>query len=111
MGSVTAKVVRASGNPTLIVRCNDKDPPVAPRHFENIIVPLDGSDFAEYALPFAEELASAFAARLMLVRTTPDSEYLRFNTEWGAAHQVSTIKHYDPDNMAARLSESAKAYL
>ena len=111
MGSVTAKVVRAVGNPTLIVRCNERDCPMPPRHFDNVIVPLDGSSFAENALPFAEELASAFGSRLMLVRTTPDSEYFRISTEWGAAHSVSTMKHYDPDNLAARLSESAKAYL
>lgn len=110
-GSVTAKVIRAVCNPTLIVRCNERDCPVVPHHFENIIVPLDGSDFAENALPYARDLAAAFGARLTLARTTPDSEYFRMNTEWGAAHEVSTTKHFDPENMAARLSETAKAYL
>ena len=111
MGSVTAKVVRAVCNPTLIVRCNATDCPVVPQHLDNIIVPLDGSDFAENALPYGQELAAAFGARLTLVRTTPDSEYFRVNTEWGTGHDFSTAKHFDPDNLAARLSESAKAYL
>ncbi len=111
MGSVTAKVVRAVCNPTLIVRCNEKDCPVVPHHLENIIVPLDGSDFAESALPYAQELATEFGARLTLVRTTPDSEYFRVNTEWGAAHDISTMKQYDPENTATRLAETAKAYL
>jgi nucleotide-binding universal stress UspA family protein len=111
MGSVTAKVVRAVCNPTLIVRCNETDCPVVPHHLDNIIVPLDGSEFAESALPYGQELAAAFGARLTLVRTTPDSEYFRVNTEWGAGHDFSTARHLDPDNLAARLSEKAKAYL
>lgn len=111
MGSVTAKVVRAVCNPTLIVRCNERDCPVVPHHLDNIIVPLDGSEFAENAMPYAQELAAEFGARLTLVRTTPDSEYFRVNTEWGAAHDISTMRQYDPENMAARLSETAKAYL
>lgn len=111
MGSVTAKVVRAVCNPTLIVRCNERDCPVVPRHLESIIVPLDGSAFAESALPYAQELAAQFGARLKLVRTTPDSDYFRMNAEWGAAHNVSTMKQYDPEKTAARLSEVAKAYL
>ncbi|MCY4416855.1 MAG: universal stress protein [Chloroflexi bacterium] len=111
MGSVTAKVVRAVGNPTLITRCNERDCPVVPHHLDNIIVPLDGSDFAEYALPYAQDLAAALGARVTLVRTTPDSEYFRVNTEWGAGHDLATMRHLEPDNLAARLSEKAKAYL
>ena len=111
MGSVTAKVVRNVSNPTLIVRCNERDCPVVPRHFENIIVPLDGSEFAENALPFARELAAAFGAKITLVRTTPDSEYFRVNSEWAAPHDISTMQRYDPVNVAARLSEAAKVYL
>lgn len=111
MGSVTAKVVRAVDNPTLIVRCNETDCPVVPQHLDNIIVPLDGTAFAEHALPYAQELAGEFGARLTLVRTTPDSQYFRVNTEWGATHSVSTMSHLDPDRLAAGLSETAKAYL
>ena len=111
MGSVTAKVVRAVSNPTLIVRCSERDCPVVPDHLDNVIVPLEGSDFAENALPFGVELALAFGSRLTLVRTTPDSEYFKVSGEWGSGHGVDAVKYYDPDRLAARLSESAKAYL
>lgn len=111
MGSVTAKVVSAVANPTLIVRCNDSDCPVVPRHFENIIVPLDGSVFAERAIPLAQGVASALGARLMLVRTTPDSNYFRLNSEWGAHGGISTTEYRVPENLAVRLSETAKTYL
>ena len=111
MGSVTAKVVRAISNPTLIVRCNETDCPVVPRHIDNVIVPLDGSGFAESALPYAAELALAFGAPVTLVRTTPDADYFRLNTEWGDGHGVADIKYYDPYRLASQLSESAQHYL
>ena len=111
MGSVTAKVVSAVANPTLIVRCNDRECPVVPRNFENIIVPLDGSVFAERAIPLAQGVASALGARLMLVRTTPDSDYFRVNGEWGAYDGIAATKYRVPANLAVRLSETAKSYL
>src|SRR5690242_8455217 len=41
----------------------------APRHeFTNVLVPLDGSDLADSALPHATALAKAFEARLTLLR-------------------------------------------
>jgi nucleotide-binding universal stress UspA family protein len=36
--------------------------------FETIIVPLDGSELAEEALPLANEIAAKFNSRLLLVR-------------------------------------------
>ncbi|HEU5437997.1 MAG TPA: universal stress protein [Ktedonobacterales bacterium] len=39
--------------------------------FERIIVPLDGSRFAEAALAPARELARAFSSRILLVRAVP----------------------------------------
>ena len=111
MGSVSAKVVRAVANPTLLVRCNDHDCPVVPRHFENIIVPLDGSVFAERAIPLAQGVASALGARLMLVRTTPDSDFFRLNSEWRAYDGIAATEYHVPENLAVRLAETAKTYL
>ena len=46
--------------------------------FEHILVPLDGSTFAEQALPLAETLCRAYAARLTLVSAVREKEnYLR----------------------------------
>ena len=36
-----------------------------------LLVPLDGSLLAEYALPYAERLAQACSARLVLTRVLP----------------------------------------
>ena len=68
-GSVTDKVMRASRLPTLAVAperaARDGQPGVA---VSTIVVPLDGSDLAETALPYAEELARELSLTVMLVR-------------------------------------------
>lgn len=38
-----------------------------PQQFTNILVPLDGSDFAEKALPVAQQLAADYGATLHLI--------------------------------------------
>lgn len=40
--------------------------------FKNILVPLDGSGFAEMALPYAKELALKYDSRITLVRIIND---------------------------------------
>lgn len=110
-GSVTARVVRAVRNPTLIVRCNQQDCPVVPPRFENVIVPLDGSGFSENALDYAGELAAAFGARMTLFRSTPHADYFRVHTDWSHANGVSTYKYNDPVDLARDLSHAAEEYL
>ena len=109
-GSVTAKVVNAVRNPTLIVRCNKADCPVVPRFFENIIVPLDGSGFAEHALDYAGELAVAFGARVTLFRATPSADNLRSHHDWTYAHG-GDFNFEEPARLAHSLADAAKDYL
>ena len=42
--------------------------------FERILVPLDGSELAEQALPYAREVASKFNARVTILRAIPTRE-------------------------------------
>jgi nucleotide-binding universal stress UspA family protein len=50
--------------------------------FERLLVPLDGSIFAEMALPLAEHLTRSYRARLILVTAVPDKlGYLRETAE------------------------------
>ena len=110
-GSVTARVVNAVSNPALIVRCNESDCPIVPGRFDNIIVPLDGSGFAERALPFAQELGARFGAKITLIRTTPDSEYFRVRGARADWQDGPGYRYFEPEQLATRLSESARAYL
>ena len=67
-GSVTDKVLRGATTPVLLIRVRGSRMVVAgwPRR---IIVPLDGSDLAEHALPLAIGLARASQADLVLTRS------------------------------------------
>ena len=109
-GSVTAKVVNAVRNPTLIVRCNKTDCPVVPQFFENIIVPLDGTGFAEHALDYAGELATTFGTRITLFRSTPGAEFFRTHSDWGhfdgMGHSLNA-----PEAMAHNLAHTSEEYL
>ena len=75
-GSVAEKVVQASPVPLLIIRAKDgtpipqtSDTPI----YSTIIVPLDGSTFAEQALEHAVPLATTMQAKLVLVCAVPDN--------------------------------------
>lgn len=109
-GSVTAKVVNAVRNPTLIVRCNKSDCPVVPQFFDNIIVPLDGTAFAEHALDYAGELATTFGTRITLYRSTPGADYFRSHSDWG--HFGGTVSGFnEPEDLARDLAHASEEYL
>src|SRR5262245_41738961 len=77
--------------------------------FSTILVPMDGSDLAEAALPPAKELASKFDATLVLVtvvETGAATLALGANAAAGAVTDPAAIT----TGMDARV-EAAKAYL
>lgn len=63
-GSVADRVSRYARVPTLLVRSNAAQ---AQPHLEQIVVPLDGSDLAEGALPHAAALATSLQLPIRLV--------------------------------------------
>jgi nucleotide-binding universal stress UspA family protein len=66
LGSVTDKVVHTATTPVFVVRGADSRPAAGPT-IKRILVPLDGSAFAEQALPLATELATCANAQLILL--------------------------------------------
>lgn len=71
LGSVADEIVRYATAPVLMLRHKGKavDRRSASAHeFRNVLVPLDGSDVAEEALPHALALADAFKTKLTLLR-------------------------------------------
>lgn len=65
VGSVTLEVIRATGRSVFVVR-GSEEPPKAVETPQRIMVPLDGSTFAERALPLAGNLAGLMKADLLL---------------------------------------------
>jgi nucleotide-binding universal stress UspA family protein len=103
-GSVAEAVVNRTATPVLLVR-EVEGPPPAPRFDEQqpvLVVPLDGSELAESALPMARELARLIAARVVLVGVVPPVGHL-IAVEGGAA-PYSDAAH-------ERAEVDAQAYL
>ena len=105
MGSVAEKVLHSSPVPLLLVRAFEKDISVAEgpvstaasegppargasvrekAMYRTIMVPLDGSRFAEQALEEAQVLAARFDATLLLVSVVPPFDHLENTGETAA---------------------------
>ncbi len=70
VGSVAEKVVRAADAPVFLVRASAIDKGSRPT-LGRILIPLDGSELAEQALPYAEFLADAGSCQLVLLHVEP----------------------------------------
>lgn len=68
LGSVAEKVLRSARNPLLLVRANEVVGSEGEREFKSVVVPLDGSELAERALPMAAELAKRLGLEAVLLR-------------------------------------------
>ena len=83
-GSVAARVVQASTVPVIVVRPEGEDGEVTvPDVIRKVLVPLDGSDFAEHALESVYELVQAEDVMVRLVRVSELAVYP--STMYGAA--------------------------
>jgi nucleotide-binding universal stress UspA family protein len=69
LGSVAAKILRASDTPVLLVKVPAREEAIRERRlFNSILLPLDGSKLGEAAIPHAVALAREVGARLTLFR-------------------------------------------
>jgi len=111
MGSVTARVVNSVSNPTLIVRGGSLHGVRVGRSLDNIIVPLDGSAFAERSLAYAGELARACGAQVILVRSTRNADYFRSHTQWTRLDDEGGFHFGGPSEMASSMVALSREYL
>ena len=68
LGSVTEKVFRSTANPLLVVRARPDVDIKGDATLKTVVVPLDGSQVAETALPSVVELAKRWDVQVLLVR-------------------------------------------
>lgn len=100
LGSTTSRVVHAAPAPVIITRAPEDDKPVkVPDAIQKVLVPLDGSTFAEHALHAVYELISRDDVMVRLVRVPEVIAYP--STMYGAA-SYETVDAY----MTAMQSES-----
>jgi nucleotide-binding universal stress UspA family protein len=71
-GSVADAVLRRADVPVLLTKCG-MDPIWTPGGPLRVLVPLDGSELAERALPIVEQLAARVGVEALLLRAVPPS--------------------------------------
>lgn len=104
-GSVADRVVRYGSTPTLLVRAGEHG--VATMRPTRVVVPLDGSEIAENALPVVTRLSSMFGVPAHLVRIIDMEEVLRT-----VRQQRAPASEPEPYERARVATESAAiAYL
>ena len=102
MGSVTDKVIRATGYPILIIHSKSAEPAGQEVEIKDIIVPLDGSPMAEQVLPHAVSLSKALRLGITLLRCIPSAaEYF--------SYMDYPLPNYD--ELYQQVEEDAKQYL
>lgn len=114
MGSTANKVVHAIQNPVLLVRAsmfNTKRRPV--RLFNKILLPLDGSEVGEAALPYVNEIAQKLKSEVIIlsvveagqrVHTIGGQDYIRFPEQQIEATRIETENYLAITNK--RLSDN-----
>jgi nucleotide-binding universal stress UspA family protein len=73
LGSVAEKVIRGADMPVFLGRAYP-EPAKAPAGLKHLLAPLDGSQLAEQALPYAEHLARSGPAEVTLLYVEPAQE-------------------------------------
>lgn len=101
LGSVADWVARHAPVPTLVVRGGEQ--PASTMPITRIVVPLDGSAFAEAALPMASELATDLGLPIHLVRVL-DFDPMRASVEAGMAAAEATARQQAEAAAAAETS-------
>jgi nucleotide-binding universal stress UspA family protein len=106
VGSVAARVVHGAGCPVVVVRGSDSTeavPDIKP--INKVLVPLDGSSFAEYALETAQLALSSRQLQIHLVRI-PES------ITWSTTPYAGGAAHYQMiDTYMEAARDEAKEYL
>ncbi len=113
LGSVAESLARVSGTPLLLLR-PDEHGVVANRLFKRVLVPLDGSPFAEEILPHARALANVDGGELHLLRivdTLPVPESMPFHERFRLDARSVADEHDAAQSylqaLAARLAPAA----
>jgi nucleotide-binding universal stress UspA family protein len=104
-GSVAEHVVRESQAPVLLIRHETKERQDGP--VRTIAVSLDGSVYAEAALPYAREMAIDFDAEILLVRVAETSQvYSMMGTEPVGAASAEAF-----NEVTEQITREAQDYL
>lgn len=110
-GSVAERVLHSCPVPLLLVHARDCDKVpldeaghICVPRYDTILVPLDGSPFAEQALDRAANLARVAGAEIVLVTVLPEEPVFNLISE---THPIEVQPHSDPTGAALYLDVQA----
>ena len=99
LGSITEKTLRGSNNHLLVVRAKEEAKTEKNATLDSLMVPLDGSEQAETALPIVMELAKAMDLKVVLLQA------------YGANILYSEDYDAELDELKAESEKEAVSYL
>ena len=112
MGSVADKVLHMTHNPLMIIRVNEGGSAGGFPAPERLIVPLDGSELAEVALPHAAFLASAMGLTVKLLQVTPsEAEYYSYMAAGPGVAPTTLPSSPSISEMVELASRDSQGYL
>ena len=103
LGSVAEKVLRATTNPLLLVRAVREEKAGGEAALKSIIVPLDGSQLAERALPTVIDIAKKLRLEIFLFRA-----YANLYAAFGSGSGYYAV---NLDELNASVRDEARNYL
>lgn len=106
LGNIANKVLQASHIPTLLIKSSELETTSTGKELRSILVPLDGSQFAEAIIPYVAGLAQGMDGEVALVRVVEPTKlpHLAGYGQW-----VDWEK-YEKD-LLAEAEKEAKRYL
>lgn len=104
LGSVSQKVLYGTCTPVLLIK--SKSPEIGEAAFRKIMVPLDGSPFAETAFPYVAELAKDTETELLLLQVSESPVV----PSYGSRPINPTWEKYR-DTLWTELQQQASEYL
>ena len=102
LGSVADKVLHTTTDPLLIIRSQHPEGPVLEVNLKSVIVPLDGSQLAEQALPHAIWLAKSLGLAVDLLRETPSASLPEYSRYTPAVYYPPYEEYLERANAEAR---------
>lgn len=104
LGNVANKVLRSSRIPTLLIRAGEGQTAPAAESLQDILVPLDGSSFAEAIMPYAGTLAQRMDGNVVLLRIVEPVKLPRLDSY---GHWLD-LEKYEKDLQAEAESEAGR---
>lgn len=106
LGSITNKVLQKSRIPILLIRSRELETVLREKELRKILVPLDGSQFAEGVVPYVEGLTKGMDNEVILIRIIEPvqiPDVVRYTAGFDE-------KRYEKE-LTARAEREAKRYL